>query len=43
MKFVLMIIAAFVVLLSAWSTLVFIAVKHSPEVIAIGVQPRTPR
>jgi len=39
MKSVLMIIAAFVILLTAWSTLVFIAVKHSPEVIAIEVQP----
>jgi hypothetical protein len=39
MKSVLMIIAAFVILLAAWSTLVVIAVKHSPEVIAVGVQP----
>jgi hypothetical protein len=34
-----MIIAAFVVLLSAWSALVVVAIKHAPEVIAVKVQP----
>ena len=35
MKPVLMIVAAFLVLIAAWSTLVIVALKHSPEVITV--------
>jgi len=41
MKAVLMIVAAFLLLIAAWSTLIVVALKHSPETISVS-RPSAP-